>query len=68
MMSQGRRDGKDMLHAWVRTGAHVKSDGKRSLGIPRRGTEDNINMDLRNEFVVLPGFIWRNIRTSGELM
>ena len=43
-----------------------KSEGKRPLGRPRRGWEDNVKMDLREWFVILEnGYILLKIGTNG---
>jgi hypothetical protein len=43
-----------------------KSEGKRSLGRPRRRWEDNIRLDRREiGWKVWVGFIWLKIGTSG---
>jgi hypothetical protein len=47
-----------------------KSKGKRPLGRPKRGCEDNIRMDFREigwEGVEI-GFIWQRTGTSGGLL
>jgi hypothetical protein len=45
-----------------------KLEGKRPLGRPRRGWEDNIKMDLREDGVVWTGLIRLRIGTSGKLL
>ena len=46
-----------------------KSDGRRPLGRPRRGWEDNINMDLQEmERRTWTGFIWLRKGTGGVLL
>ena len=43
-----------------------KPEGKRPLGRPRRGWEDNIKMDLQEvEGVVGTGWSWLRIGTGG---
>jgi hypothetical protein len=42
--------------AWGRRGVVGKSDGKRSLGRPRRRWEDNIKKDLRE--IAWSGMDW----------
>jgi hypothetical protein len=41
-----------------------ESVGKRPLGIPRRSWEDNIKMDIRENWVVWTELIWLCIGTS----
>jgi hypothetical protein len=39
-----------------------KSEGKRPLGRPRRGWEDNFKMDLRGiGWDVMTGFVWLRV-------
>jgi hypothetical protein len=46
-----------------------KSEGKRSLGRPRRTWEDGIRMDIRdNGWGVWIGFDWLRTGTGGELL
>jgi hypothetical protein len=45
-----------------------KPERKRPLGRPGRRWVDNIKIDLRQDEMVLTGYIWLWIRTSGGLL
>jgi hypothetical protein len=46
-----------------------RSEGKRSLGRPRRRLEDNIKIDLRDTGIVgRHGFDWLRIGSNGGLL
>jgi hypothetical protein len=45
-----------------------KPETKRPLGRFRRRWEDNIKMDIRQDWVVWTGLIWLRIGTSGGLL
>jgi hypothetical protein len=42
-----------------------KPEEKIALGRPRRRWEDNIKMDVQQNTVILTGFIWLRMGTSG---
>jgi hypothetical protein len=44
-----------------------RPEGKEPLGRPRHGCEDNIKMDLREDWVVWTVLFWFGIGTSGRL-
>jgi hypothetical protein len=46
-----------------------KHEGKRPLGRPRSGWEDNKRMDLEKQSeMVLTGFIWLRVRANGGIV
>jgi hypothetical protein len=45
-----------------------KPEGKIPLGRPTRGWEDNIETNLRQDWVVCTGSIWLRIGTNGGLL
>jgi hypothetical protein len=57
-----------MWHVWVRRGGCVgfggETEGKRSLGRPRRRWVDNIRMDLQ-DMGIWTGLGWPRIETVG---
>jgi len=54
------------VHRGFLFGSH---EGKRPLGRPRRGWEDDIKVDLKEvEWAARTGLIWLRIGTCGELL
>jgi hypothetical protein len=45
-----------------------KPEGRRPLGRPRRGWEDNTEMNLRRDGVVWTGLIWPRKGTRGGVL
>jgi hypothetical protein len=45
-----------------------KPERKRPLRRPRCRWEDNIKMDLRQDWVVWSGLIWLRLETSGRFL